>query len=145
METISHAEQYKALREEIMLYIQQVYRTELSAAVAVGATYAWLLVNKSSAAPVIKVPAIVWAIPPFLIFLSLVRCSLLVLEMKRIAIYLKRIEEAAFGSDPQLPGWERFKVSKMGSSFDKKTIATAGFLWVTAQVATVWFSLAMCR
>ena len=93
MDKQSHyLEQYKMHREEIMLFIQQMFRTELSAVLAVGAVYAWLIHE----AETVHVWGCLWFVPPFVILLSAARCFHLVLEMKRIGRYLSHFEEIAF-------------------------------------------------
>jgi len=137
METMNQLEQYKMLREEILLYIKQMFLTESWAAIAVGAVYTWLLVHKDTSP---QVPSLVWAIPPFVLILGAVRCVHLVMEMHRIGRYLRNIEQAAFGDDLKTPGWERFKQSENRHWFDKIQEIIAGLMWVAGIIAAVLFS-----
>ena len=105
---LTDLDQYKMLREELMQHFREVYRTEISGAIAVGAVYTWLLLHKQGITP-----RAIWFIPPLVIFVCAIRCLALAISIKVIAGYLRRIEEAAFGQDDILPGWERY-ISERG-------------------------------
>jgi hypothetical protein len=130
LETISHAEQYKMLRDEIMQSCHEIHRIEIWAAVAAGGIYAWALSNKE------RIPSrYVWFIVPFLLFVCALRCFELTAQIRRIAIYLRRIESAAFKNDAQLPGWEtyRSKHRPMENLLD----LTAGTFWALVFIVSV--------
>ena len=100
---LSHLEQYKMLREEIMQNIREQYRTEMAAAIGVGLLYGWLILHKSN------VPSrVIWFIDPLIVLVCASRCLFLLVHNRFIAGYLMRIEETAFGDDTNLPGWERY-------------------------------------
>jgi hypothetical protein len=82
------------------------------------------------------IPAAVWWVPPVVVALSGIRLMVLVLEMKRIAEYLRRLEQNAFGDDSPCPGWERFKLVSVRSVFDRMTTGLAAGLWVLVLAVT---------
>jgi hypothetical protein len=97
--------QYKALREEIMFSMGQLYSAEMYGAIAVLAVYAWLLINSSR----ISIRA-VWFIPPFLIIVCAIHCLVLSLRISMMGSYLKEIEDV-MGTDSRIVGWEHYKLS----------------------------------
>ena len=129
---LSHFEQYKMLREEIMQHIRETYRTEFATAIAVGAVYTWLLSNKQTV-----VAPVIWFIPPLVILLAALRCLFLTIQLRVIAEYLRRIEEATFGEDTRLPGWERYLSGGIQRSFVASSTYTAGAVWVLVFMASI--------
>jgi hypothetical protein len=103
---ITHQDEYRSLREEIMQAIQEVRRTEFWVVAGTGILYSWLIKN-TGAHP----PALTYWVGPAVVVTGGVRCAALFCQMRNIAVYLKRIETAAFGDDTDLPGWERFSRS----------------------------------
>ena len=125
-------DQYKALREEIMFTIGQLYSTEMYGAIAVAAVYAWLLVNSSR----ISLRA-VWFIPPFLIILCAIHCLMLTLRLSMIGGYLKTIEDV-LATDSKIVGWEHYKLSYGWVDTSDWVLATVG--WASGLVASVAIS-----
>jgi hypothetical protein len=140
-ENITHRDQYTMLRSEITMYMQQVYQTEVAVAIAVSATYTWLLASKEHS----TVAAIVWFVPPAIIIFAGIRLFTLMLEMRRIALYLRKLETVAFGeNDTQTPGWERHKVSSPEQkNFDQLHVRLAGALWWIVGATALGFSIYM--
>jgi hypothetical protein len=126
---LSHADQYKLLREELMQAIRESFRTEFWAGAAVGVLYGWLIQHKQEVAS----PA-VWFIGPVIVLICGVKCLRLFLHMGQIASYLKRIEEHSFGNDAVLPGWERFFEKRGGATRD---LITAVVIWSLMLVLTI--------
>jgi hypothetical protein len=119
---LTHLEQYKTLREEILRVLDDMHRTEFWAAAAIGAIYAWLFggnVPKGSG---------LWWIGPLLIFLAGLRYLLLFDRVRTIAVYLRQIEKETFGNDATLPGWERYSWDKGGG---QRIILTTSIAWVS--------------
>jgi hypothetical protein len=125
---LSHSDQYKMLREEIMMYIRETYRTEFSAALAVGVVYTWLLLHKGDA----TAPRVAWFVPPFVLLLSAIRCLTLIVQIRIIASYLRRIEERIFHGDEQLPGWERYMLGGHHRWFINSANLFAVAVWILA-------------
>src|SRR5258708_25859941 len=86
-------ERYKMMREEVLLYIRETYRTEWITAVAVGAIYTWLELHKMDN----SIPWFIWFVPCGIIALSGARCFFFMEELRRIGKYLKKIECDVFG------------------------------------------------
>ena len=133
-----HSDQYKMLRKEIMINIRETYRTELSAALAVGVVYTWLLLHRGE----VGAPRVTWFVPPFILLISAIRCLTLTVQIRIIASYLRRIEESVFGGDEQLPGWERY----MWGGHQRLFINTANIfavgVWILAILGSMtasWF------
>ena len=122
---LTHLEQYKMLRDEIMQHVREIYRTELVAAIAAGSVYAWLLLHRQDAGA--TSPA-AWFIAPGLLVACALRCVDLIVRIKGIAKYLRTIEEVAFRDDSKLPGWERYKVKR--SWHDITSVVLAALLWL---------------
>ena len=107
VDSLSHVEQYKTLREEIMHHIREADRTGFWAVTAAGAVYAWLFVNKVSLTAA-------WYLPPAIILFSGLRALASTRRMMDIAKYLMRIETISFGNDDNLCGWERHLQTHVG-------------------------------
>jgi hypothetical protein len=133
---LSHLEQYKMLREEIMQNIREIYRTESVTAIAAAAVYTWLLLHRQD------VTRVAWSIPPFLIFVATIRLLNLSIQINFVAGYLRLIEKAAFGNDTKLPGWERYTSAGAHRRFSAICNTVAGIVWVIVLVGSTvasWF------
>jgi adenylosuccinate lyase len=104
-------------------------------ALSVAAIYTWLLLNKT------KIPSTaLWYVAPAVLLF----CAMQYLDMNQrisnLAVYLVRIEENAFGNDPLLPGWERYKVSKKLRRYDKLHATLASTAWLIVIIASIYLS-----
>jgi hypothetical protein len=141
MNKLSHADEYKALRDEMLQHIQQIYRTETYAAVAVSGCYTWLILQKHNS---VSLPFVIWLIPPTILLLSSLRCLHLVRNMEIIGRYLTLIEKDAF-NDSKVPGWERFKTDKTNRFLDQQSNILAGGIWVLAIATSIILSLTLSK
>jgi hypothetical protein len=82
---LSPPEEYKALRDEIMLYQQEMHRTWLWAIVPSGAIYTWLPLHLKQASVV--APPGVWFIPVLFVSLCFVRYLAFWYRIDRLAQY----------------------------------------------------------
>ena len=130
---LSHLEQYKMLREEVMQNIREMYHMERAATIGVGALYAWLLLHRPD------VPSrAIWFIGPLIILVCGNRCLFLLAHTRFIAGYLRRIEETAFGGDTNLPGWELY-LSRHNSQRGYRS-----YLMVSVTATIVVWAFAFC-
>jgi len=129
---LTHLEQYKMLREEIMHHIKEISRLESWGAVAVASVYTWLLLNDKSISR-----RYLWFIPSCIILICATRCYISTARIYMIAKYLARIEEAEFGKDSHLPGWERYLRRP-----DSRALSTASFI-AAALIWTIIFATSM--
>jgi hypothetical protein len=127
---LSHADQYKMLREEIMFRQQEINRVQAWAVITVGAVYAWLLTHPQN--PVLSYA---YYLVPFLLMLCALHTGESTLRIMHIARYLTRIEEAAFGPSQKLPGWERYKRSRNGIAVISS--AAMAFAWAAMITASI--------
>ena len=127
------------LREEIMQNIRETYRTEMVIAIAAATVYSWLLLHKQD------VPRIAWFIPPCLIFAATIRVLNLWLTIRFIVGYLRCIEEATFGDDTNLPGWERYISAGRHHPFAIICNTLAVSLWVVALAVSIGGSWLLSR
>lgn len=127
-----YLDQYKALREEIMFSMGQLYSTETYGAIAVAGVYAWLLVNHSR----ISLRA-VWFIPPVLIFVCSIHCLVLSLRLSMIGGYLKGIEEV-LGADTKIVGWEHYKLTH--GWVETSDFILASLAWVSGLAGSIIIS-----
>lgn len=133
---LSHLEQYKMLREEIMHNRREQYQTEMAAAIGVGLFYAWLMSHKSN------VPSrVIWFIGPLIVLICASRCLYLLVHSRFIAGYLRRIEETAFGNNTNLPGWERYLSQYNSQRGYRSYLATS--ITVTLAVWAVGFGVSI--
>src|SRR5438552_586158 len=137
---LTHLDQYKALREEILQHLREIYRTELSCAIAVGAVYTWIMLHKQDIGV-----RIVWFIPPCILVACAVRCLALTLQIKAASGYLRRVEEAAFGDGTKIPGWERYVHQGRQKLLVRIFDIVAGVVWVVAIIASVVSSWVLSR
>jgi hypothetical protein len=136
---LSHLDQYKMLRDEIMQHMREANRTEFWGATAAGAVYAWLIVHRdvsSSAA---------WFIGPCVILFCGLRVLSITLRMRSIAEYLRHIEKITFGQDAELPGWERYLDKNVGH-FTIFSPAVVGIVfWTLMFLASIVLSWLLSR
>jgi hypothetical protein len=92
---LNHLEEYKALRDEIMLYQQEMHRTWLWAVIPAGAVYTWLPLHAKELSVV--PPAAVWFIPAFFVFLCFMRYLVFWYRIDGLAKYQCELEEHGFG------------------------------------------------
>jgi len=129
---LSHLEQYKTLRDEILRVLDEMRRTEFWGAAATGAVYAWLLTHPNE----LKNAAI-WWIGPIVVLVCGIRCLLLFDRIRTIAVYLRRIEDDAFAHQRDLPGWERYMTEAGGL----RIVITTVIAWVFMLALSVFASL----
>lgn len=137
---LSHLDEYKMLREEIMEHMREAKRTEFWGVSATGAVYAWLLLNKGATAVVPH--AVLFFSPCAIVFCCGFRALAITRRMRSIAGYLKRIEEIAFGQDPKLPGWERYIGKDVGHFRLFSPALNACLFWPALFIASIvasWF------
>jgi hypothetical protein len=110
---LSHLDQYRMLREEIMQHMRELDRMELWGVTGFGAVYAWLITHKND---LHEYPATwCWWIAPCMVIFCAVRALTKTRRMESIAEYLRHLETNAFGREPaDLPGWERHLYSVVG-------------------------------
>ena len=134
---LSHLDQYKMLREEIMHHMREASRTEFWGITAAGAAYAWLIVNKDEH----TLSPAVGFIGPIIILFCAFRVLSITTRMRSIAAYLRRIEEISFGQNTELPGWERHLENEVGH-FTIFSPAVSGIVfWVlmfACSIAASW-------
>jgi len=132
---LTHLEQYKMLREEIMQNIRVMDFIQYVAGIGAGVIYTWQLQNK-----IYVSPRFLWFIAPALI----VFCALKYLDLNnriwQIAAYLARIEEIAFANDSKRPGWERYKKDHKLSLYDKLLFAATAAAWLILLIGSVFLS-----
>jgi len=125
----SHADQYKMLREEIVQNVAEIYKTQLWGATATVAIYTWLLTHTS------VIPwRYTWYIAPCVVVICIIRCLDLIIRIRRIAKYQRRIESAAFRKGGEPPGWETYKATI--KEMDSLSNGLASAIWIFALVAT---------
>src|SRR5437016_4011952 len=125
---LTHLEQYKTLREEILRVLDDMHRTEFWTAAAIGAVYAWLFGRNEPRGSGL------WWIGPLLIFLAGIRYLLLFDRVRTIGVYLRLIEEETFGDDAMLQGWERYSLRDGGG---QRIILTTAIAWVSVFVVSL--------
>ncbi len=132
---LTHLEQYKMLREEIMQNIRVMDTVQYVALLGSGAIYTWLVLNKSYVSS-----KFVWFVAPAL----LVFCSLKYLDLNnrilQIATYLARIEEIAFAQDSRLTGWERYKTSCKLRVYDEVLFTATAAAWLILIIGSFFLS-----
>src|ERR1035441_1542799 len=90
---LNHLEEYKTLRDEIMLYQQEMHRTWLWAIIPAGAVYTWLPLHMKQLR---SVPAAVWFIPAAFVFLCFMRYLAFSYRIERLAQYQCLLEKGVF-------------------------------------------------
>jgi len=129
---LTHVDQYKMLREEIMQSIREIGRLEVAGAIAAGGIYTWLLTHKDAANS-----HLAWFIVPWVLIFCGIKVLDLTLRIQVIAGYLQRIEDASFGQDPNLPGWERYKTNTRQYQYDMAVVILAAVFWVISVGASI--------
>jgi hypothetical protein len=137
---LCHSDEYKMLREEVLVCIRETYRTEFSAALAVGIIYTWLLLHKHDITL-----RVTWFVPPFILLVSGIRCLTLTLQLRIIASYLRRIEKATFSDNADLPGWECYMSARHNRWFRNGATFVAGSVWLFVIVGAVIASYVLSR
>ena len=132
---LTHLEQYKMLREEIMQNSRALDTVQYAAALGAAAAYVWLVTNKAQVTL-----QLLWYIPPMLLLFCAAKSMDLSNRISQIARYLSRIEESAFGSDPHLPGWERYKTANRLRLYDRILIAATASVWLLACLGSLLLS-----
>jgi len=82
---------HKLLRDEIMFYIRDIYRTEVFGCSALVVMYAWLVTHRSEMASLS--PLISWAfwfLPVLVVLFGSVRCGLFILRIDHIAGFINK-------------------------------------------------------
>jgi hypothetical protein len=129
-----YLEQYKALREEIISSIGQIYATEAFVVIVVLAVYGGLLLSESR----ISV-SVAWFVPPVLIVACAVHCLMLALRISTIAKYLAGIEEI-FGTGGKIQGWEHYKLSHGWIDKTDNVLAALGWMAMFAgSIVLLWW------
>ena len=137
---VTHTDQYKMLRDEIMQNTRTLDTVQYTAAIGAAAVYTWLIVNKSQVTL-----QIIWFIPFGLLLFCAVKSWDLYRRIMEIAVYLARLEEDAFGDDSQIPGWERYKKRNNISLYDRLLYISSAFAWLVALVGSFIFSLYLSK
>jgi hypothetical protein len=136
---LSHGDQYKMLREEIMQRMRDIHQTEIFGAIGLGIVYAWLILHDAAVSS-----PILWFIGPSIVVLGAISCWVNVFEIWRIGGYLAQIEEIAFAGDEKLPGWERYqKISARERRLVRFHLSLSVTIWICAFVLTIWASCAL--
>jgi hypothetical protein len=136
---LSHLDQYKMLREEIMHHMQEAARTEFWGVSAAGAIYAWLILHKDVS------PHAAWFISPCVILFCGLRVLSITLRMRSVAEYLRRIEKVAFDQESALPGWERYLDRQVGHFRFFSPAFNAIAFWTLMVIASALISWLLSR
>jgi hypothetical protein len=123
-------EEYKALRKEIEIYTQESRALERYTIVALGATWAWLIVNKVHE----WVP---WTIPPLLVVAVALRGLGFLAHFRHMGEYLAEVEKS-FG----VQGWEQ---KRPGAHVARVTNLLAWVLLVLSIIALLWRDALIAR
>lgn len=131
---LTHSDQYKMLRDEIMQNIRVMDSIQYVAAGGTAAMFTWLILNRGD------IPSsLLWFVPS--IFLAF--CALKYIDLNKgiwqIGAYLSLIEEAAFAGDP-IPGWERYKKTHKLSLYDKILFVVNATAWLVFAVGSLVLS-----
>lgn len=128
---ITHLEQYKMLRAEIMQSIRVLDTVQYAAALGTAGIYTWLIVNKAQVTL-----ELMWFIPFGLLLFCAAKSWDLNNRIWQVAKYLERLEDAAFGDDPQIPGWERYKRNNKLTLYDRVLFAATALAWLIALIGS---------
>jgi hypothetical protein len=137
---LTHLDEYKTLRDEIMLCQHEIHRTWLWATIAAAAAYTWLPLHKSD----IQFPGYAWVIPPLLLIFCAMRNVFFRLRIRWISQYLEEIEEDAFGQDKKLPGIGHFKRNRVYKA-DRYSFYGAIIVWLVLIVFSTVLSWNLSR
>jgi hypothetical protein len=159
---LNHLEEYKALRDEIMLYQQEMHRTWLWAVIPSGAVYTWLSLHMRELG---HVPSPVWFIPAVFVLLCLLRYLAFSYRIERLAQYQQGLEEDVFGKEGLcgVARWNRERRAPPSSASSSSRSSTrvarwkpkavhpmtftfgASFVWLGLLVCSIWLSWALSR
>jgi hypothetical protein len=89
--------EYNALRKEVEIYLQESRSQERYTLIAVGAIWAWLVVNHLTS-------KLLWLIPVLLTAATTLRMGAILLHFGNLKRYISRLE-----SKFESPGWEHVK------------------------------------
>ena len=132
---VTHLDQYKMLRDEIMQSIRVLDTVQYAAGLGTAGVYTWLIVNKAQVTL-----DLIWFIPFGLLLFCAAKSLDLNNRIWQIAKYLARLEEAAFGNDLQIPGWERYKQRNKLTLYDKVLFIATACAWLIALVGSFFLS-----
>lgn len=93
-----HTEEIRSLRDQLKGTLLEARSLERYAVVLAGVVWTWLLTNRGR-----NLPEISWWIPFFLTLVILPREAALYMEIRRLAGYIRAIEELFLGEEG---GWE---------------------------------------
>ena len=129
-----NTEQYKTLREEVILHVSETRKIEVTTVAAVGAIYAWALTHSS-------IDEAIWMVPPVLVLLAGLRSLALLVRIQELGRYLEKLE--CFFTDLDdcssiLRGWENSRPRHLKTLFGPFANTASAFwllfLLVTASV-----------
>lgn len=138
---LSHSDEYKMLREEIMHHIETQSREQIWAVVGAGAVYTWVVTHREL---MIGPWRYAWFIAPVIIFACALHNLELSYRVNHIAGYLRRIEAIEFPQDADAPGWEHYKRRHRLSDLFGASLGI--LLWGVAVVgsfAVSWYCLSL--
>ena len=133
---LTHMDQYKMLRDEILQHIREINQTQNAAAIAVAIFYTWLLLHKTE----VETPWL-WFIGPCVVAFCAFKSLDLTVRIRIVAGYLRKIEEEAFGSGARLPGWERHIAQRSLRWYDIGMVVLTAVVWIAAAVLSIAVSL----
>ena len=122
-----HLLQYEALRKEIESCIQEIRTLERYALIGTGFVWAWLASN-----PQLNIPNIFWWIPLVFSFFGWLRTMALVASVRRLAAYIRHVEEPYF-CDETVIGWETYKWVRVKPSI-KLSVYT---FWIALSIISI--------
>jgi hypothetical protein len=137
---LTHLEQYKMLREEVMQAIRATDAVQYATALSTAAIYTWLIVNRDKV-----FSDLLWFVAPFLIMFCALKSADLTKRIWQIARYLALIEEASFAQDSPLPGWERYKFGYNLVGYDKFQTAATTTAWLLLLAGSFVLSYILSR
>ena len=117
---MTHLDEYKDLRAEIMLYQREMHQTWLWAVIPAGAVYTWLSSHTKELGPA---PLVFWLIPAALILLCFMRYQVFWYRIERLDQYQVGLEKEAFGEE-KLCGVARWNRKPVPDIFEADTAPT---------------------
>jgi hypothetical protein len=149
-------EEYKALRQEMMVYQQEMHRTWLWAIIPAGAVYTWLGLHMKELTAV-QVPNVgaVWFIPAAFVLLCFIRYLGFSHRIERLALYQCKLEENGYERKEScgdrlcgLARWNRGlgEAAHTGALFDPNaSLCVAFVVWLGLLVGCTWLSCALSQ
>jgi hypothetical protein len=137
---ITHLEQYKMLREEIVQHMRALDTVQNAAAISTAAVYGWLILHRTGQVS----PAVWFVVPAVLVFCALKSLDL-GLQMQHVAVYLASLEAAAFGDTSALPGWEQYKIRNRFTLYDKMRFVANSLAWLLSVLGSIYLSWRLSR